>query len=114
MPDLDVADAPLQEPPRDQDLPRLGPFAVQGPDRGGFLTDVEGVGRLGLHPVGELERLDPRLELGLALAALEVFLVELHQQVELARWAVLETERFLMFSISFSISVCLVSMYVPW
>ena len=37
-----------------------GPYSVA--DRLRLAADVERLGRLGLHPVGQLERLDPRLE----------------------------------------------------
>ena len=49
----------------------------------GSRLDVEGVAGLGLHPKGQLERLDARLELGVAGAALQVLAVERQQQVEL-------------------------------
>ena len=77
----------------------------------GSWVDVEGVGGLRLHPEGQLERLDPRLELGLALARSRCSPVELGEQVELAR-AGLGPRRSgcWMFSISFSMSVCWVSM----
>ena len=39
------------------------PGAVQLADRLRLAADVEGVGRLGLHPVGQLERLDAGFEL---------------------------------------------------
>ena len=46
-------------------------------------ADVEGVGGVDLHAVGQLERLDARFELGVGLALLQVALVELLEQVEL-------------------------------
>ena len=46
-------------------------------------ADVEGLGRLGLHPVGQLERLDPRLEGRVVAAAGRVQCVEPVHQVEL-------------------------------
>ena len=78
VPDLDVADARARG--------AGGRSGAAGPGRRGrtasrtccgLAADVEGVAGLGLHPEGQLERLDPRLELGLALAAFEVLAVEL-------------------------------------
>ena len=83
-PDLDEPHAALEQPPGDQELP--GRACRGRTARGsacGSRLDVEGVGRLGLHPVGQLERLDARLELRVVLAAVGVPLVEPSHQVEL-------------------------------
>ena len=53
--------------------PDLG-VAVQLADLLRLLGDVEGVGRLGLHPERHLERLDARLELRFLLELLAVHL----------------------------------------
>ena len=83
VPELDEADPALEQPPGRQELPGVDAGAVHLADRLRLLGDVERVGGLGLHPVRQLERLDARLELGLAAAAVEVPPVELGQQVEL-------------------------------
>ena len=83
-PDLDEPHAALEQPAGDQELPGLGARPVHRPDRLGLAADVERLGRLGLHPVGQLERLDPRLERGVVRALGRVQLVEPPHQVELA------------------------------
>ena len=84
VPDLDEAHAALDQPAGDQDLPRLHAVAVQLADVLRFARDVEGVGRLDLHAVGQLERLDPRLELRVVLrAAAGAVRFSSSQQVEL-------------------------------
>ena len=52
-------------------LPGLGAGAVHVADVLRLAVDVEGVGRFGLHAVGQLERLDAGFELGVAAARLE-------------------------------------------
>ena len=81
----------------------------------GSLRHVERVGRLGLHPVGQFERLDAGLELRVARPGLLVLAVELQQAGRVASAGPAGSSRpFLTFSTSFSTSVCWVSMYVPW
>ena len=48
-----------------------------------LLADVEGVGRLHLHPVCQLHRLDARLQLRVLRALLLVPAVQLLHQIEL-------------------------------
>ena len=83
-PDLDEADAALDEPARDQQLPALRRVAVQRADALRLLRQIERVGRFDLHPVGHLERLDARLELRVLLQLLAVHRVQLLHQIELA------------------------------
>ena len=83
MPELDEPDPALEQPPGGQKLPSVHARAVHLPDVRRFVADVERLGRFRLHPVGQLERLDAGLELGLVAVPLEVLAVELGQQVEL-------------------------------
>ena len=71
------------EPAGDQQLPSLRAVAVEFSDRFGLARDVERIGRLELHAVGQFETLDPGFELGVVLAAFEVTPVHLLQQVDL-------------------------------
>ena len=83
VPGLHEAYASFDEPPRHEELPVLRPRAVHLEDVGRLLTDIEGIGRLELHPVGELEGTDPRLEGGLSGALVEMARVERAEEVEL-------------------------------
>ena len=58
-------------------------LAIQCADALGLATDVEGVGRVDLHPISELEGLDARFELRVLLAFFQVSLIEFLQQFEL-------------------------------
>ena len=109
MPDLHEAHAALQQPAGDQDLPRLRARAVHLADVLRLARHVEGVGRLHLHAVGQLERLDARFELRVVCLAPGA-LVELLQQVELLPLLRQRAWVVRMCSISFSIVVCWVSM----
>src|SRR5687768_11465768 len=77
VPDLHDAHSALDEPARDEQLLALSARAVGGPGVGGFLVDVEGVERLGLHAECDLVALESRLERGVALEILRVDFVEL-------------------------------------
>ena len=68
VPHLHEADAALHEPPRDQNLPRLRPFAMHLPNVFGLARNVERIGRVHLHAIREFERLDARLELRIVFA----------------------------------------------
>src|SRR5262249_45977896 len=81
--DLDEAHALLQQPAGDQQLPSLDAGPVPVADILRLAADIEGVLSVVLHAVGQLERLDARLELRVGSAALQVALVELAQEVEL-------------------------------
>ena len=84
VPELDEAHAAFEQPPRDERLPGVNAVAVHLADRLRLFADVEGVGGIHLHAVGQFERLDAGFQPRVLLpAALLVFLVELLQQVEL-------------------------------
>lgn len=55
MPDLDEADAAFKQAAGDEDLAGLGALAVHGADVVRFATDIEGVGGIHLHAIGEFE-----------------------------------------------------------
>src|SRR5579871_177531 len=82
VPDLHEADAALQEPPGDEELPRLHAVAVHLAHGQRLAPDVEGVAGVHLHAVSQLERLDAGLQGGVLLAALLVPLVEPAEEVE--------------------------------
>ncbi len=84
VPDLHETHATLQQPPRHQQLPRLRAGAVQVANVLRLTPHVEGVLRVVLHAVGQLERLDARLHLGVLLPLLQMALVQLVQQIQLA------------------------------
>ena len=88
VPGLHEAHAPFDEPPRHEELPVLRPLAVHLQDVGRLLADVEGIGRLELHPVGKLEGTDPRLDRRLAGALVEMAGIERAEEVELLLLAV--------------------------
>ena len=71
-PDLHEPHAALDQAPRDQQLPALRRVAVERADILRLLRQIECVGRLDLHPVRHLERLDARLELWVLLQILAV------------------------------------------
>ena len=108
-PDLHEAHAALQQPPRDQQLP-----AVQCRRRTAsrivlrLAVDVERVGRLGLHAVGQLERLDAGFELRVVAAARpRCRSLSCCTRSSCRRCSAGESTVLRMFSISFSTSVCL-------
>src|SRR5207302_1409829 len=82
-PNLDEPDTLFQEPPANEQLPRLGARAVQVADVLRLPADIEGVGGIELHAIGQLERLDAGFELGVLLAFGQVSFVELLEQIEL-------------------------------
>ena len=63
VPHLDEPHAPFDQPPGDQNLPGLIAGAIHVEDVLRLAADVERLGHFGLHPIGQLERLDPRVEL---------------------------------------------------
>src|SRR6185312_3659284 len=83
VPDLDEAHAALDEPPRDENLPRLGSFSIHFADVFRLARDVERVGGVRLHAIRQFEGLDARLELRVLLVLPEMALVELLQQIKL-------------------------------
>ena len=87
VPDLHEAHAALQQPPADEDLPRLHAFTVHVSDMFRLFGDIERVGGVHLHAVGELVGLDARFEGGVGArggaALLFVLAIELHEQIEL-------------------------------
>jgi hypothetical protein len=82
--ELDEAHGALRQPAGHQALPGVDPGAVHLLDRPWLLLHVEGVARLPPHPVRQFHRLDARLQRRVMLVALQVLLVELPEQVELA------------------------------
>ena len=91
------------------------PGPVESADGVGLATDVKGFRCLALHAVGQLERFDPCLERRVVRPGRRMALVEPAHQIELPPLLGREwPRRCVMFSISFWISVCWVSMYVPW
>ena len=91
-PKLDEADSALQQTTRDEGLAAKVVFAIGFAHGFGFLADVEGIGSLHLHAVGQLEALDAGIELLVVLALLEVVFVQCVEQIELAT-LLLEIER---------------------
>ena len=79
--ELDESDAALGQPPGNQALAGEDAGAVHLFNVRRLPADVEGVGRVPLHPVGQLEALDARLQLRVALPLGDVALVELLQKV---------------------------------
>ena len=84
VPELDEAYAAFGESAGDEELPSQDRVAVHLAGLLVLTADVEGVGRLELHPVGHLEGMGPRLEGGVGAPGLAVGAVELGQEVELA------------------------------
>jgi len=56
VPDLDKTHSALDEAAGDKHLASMEGVAVEFADMGGLTLDIEGIGRLDLHLVGELER----------------------------------------------------------
>src|SRR6266550_2343249 len=83
VPDLHETDTALDETAGDQNLPRLRPLSVHRADMCRFARDVEGVSRIHLHAIGELEGLDAGFELGIGRATSLMFGIELRKQIEL-------------------------------
>ena len=72
VPELHEPHAALKQPPRRQKLSGVNARAVHRADVRGLLADVERLGGLRLHPVGQLERLDSGFQISLVLALVEV------------------------------------------
>ena len=88
---------------------RLDAGAVQVTDVSRFRPDVEGLRGVKLHAIRQPERLDPRLQL---LVLLPPLLVEPFEPLEegiCSRCSLRETYLLPMCSMSFSMSLCLVS-----
>lgn len=83
MPDLHEADATLDEATGDKHLAALQVVAIHVADVLRLEGDVESVGRFELHTVGEFEALEASFELGIVVAGLGVFFVEVAEKVEL-------------------------------
>src|SRR3712207_5649500 len=83
MPDLHEPYAALDEPAGDKNLPGLQTVAITVAHVLRLARDIESVRRLALHTIGELERLDPRLQCGITLPGLAMGGVELLNQIEL-------------------------------
>lgn len=83
VPDLDETNAAFEQTPGDQELARLCPLAIHFANVFRLARDVEGIGRVQLHPVGQLKGLDARLQLRVVAAFLAMSFVERVQQVEL-------------------------------
>ena len=83
VPELDEADAAFEEAAGHEALAGEGAGAVEVADGLGFAVEIEGIGGLGLHAVGEFETADAGFELGVVMAAGEVVFVELAEEVEL-------------------------------
>src|SRR5262249_23985445 len=86
---LDEAHAAFDEPPRQKALRSVGLRliaieSVHPPGRLGLLGEVDEAQALGLHPVGQLERVDPPEQIGFTGAGLRMLGVEAREQVELA------------------------------
>ena len=83
VPELHEADAALDQPASDQQLPGLDAGAVHVADVLRFAANVERLGRFGLHAEAELERADAGLQRGIVLPRLQVAIVEPFEQIEL-------------------------------
>ena len=83
MPQLHVPHPAFDQPAGNQDLPGVRPAAIEIVNVLRLARDVEGVGRLHLHAVGQFERLDPRLQLRLVRPLLGVPAVHPLHQVQL-------------------------------
>ncbi len=84
VPDLHEAHAPLDQAPRDEHLPALGPGPVHPADFLRFPAEIEGISGFHLHAVSEFERLQARFEPGIVLSFPEVAIVDLPQEIELS------------------------------
>ena len=83
VPHLHEADAALDQPPGDQDLPGLHARPVHVEDMLRLAAHVEGFGRVALHLVGQLERLNARFERRVGRPCGQVPRIQLLHQVEL-------------------------------
>src|SRR2546421_12831789 len=83
MPNLNESDTPLQQPPRNQQLPGLRPRTIKIPDRLRFFGDVEGIRRIHLHSISQFKRLDAGLHLGILRTLPGMLLFQLMQQIKL-------------------------------
>src|SRR6516165_8160301 len=81
---LDDADPLFQQAPRDEQLAGLNSVSVHLADMSGFLADIKGVRGFKLHPVGQLEGLDPCLKLWVFATGALMFSVKFAQQIKLA------------------------------
>src|SRR5256885_3974482 len=82
--------SPFEQPPRDQRLSRMNALAVHLTDVWRLLAHVEGIGRLHLHPISQLERLHARLEPRIGLARSEEHTSELQSPCNLVCRLLLE------------------------
>ena len=85
MPDLDKADALLQEAAGHEDLPRLRPFAIHLADVLRLAAHIERIRRVHLHPVAQFEGLHARFELRVVLTAALMLGIQGSQKIELSK-----------------------------
>ena len=91
-PELDEADATLQQTACDKRLAAKVVLTIGFAHGLGLLADVEGIGGLHLHTVGKLKALNAGIKLLIVLALLEVIFVQRMEQIELPT-LLLEIER---------------------
>ena len=117
VPDLDEPDAALEQPAGDQELPGLHARAVhaRGSCCGSRLTSKASAASICMRKASSNDWMRAS-SCGVVLAASRrCSRLSCGEQVELLRAARPRRRGVLrMFSISFSMSVCWVSMYVPW
>jgi hypothetical protein len=83
VPYLNEAHASFQEPAGYEQLSPLRTRTIQITDGLWFLRNIEGVARVYLHPVSELEGLNSCFQLGVLAAIPDMLLVQLPKQVKL-------------------------------
>src|SRR5262245_59363834 len=83
MPALHEPHTSLQRSARDEELAGLRSFTVHFADRFRLFGNIESVGGIDLHSVGQFEGLDARFELRVFLAFCLMTRVELMEQIEL-------------------------------
>ena len=83
-PDLDETNSAFDQSARDEQLSAVNPVAVEVANVLRLAVQIERLGRLALHPIGQLERLNPCFEQRRVLTLLRVEFVQLLDEIQLA------------------------------
>src|SRR5688500_13035307 len=83
VPELNVADTPFDQSAGDQCLTSVDTGAVHLPNGFRLGRNVKSIRGVHLHPISQLKGLDAGFELGVVIALLLMFLVQLIEQIEL-------------------------------
>ena len=85
VPNLDEANATLNQSASDQNLSSLNTVAVHVANMLWFAADIKRVGRFRLHSERQFERLNSRFQLGISGTLFQMLLIETSKKLKLCR-----------------------------